>query len=90
MNTAKHMTKAQWTWKVLWNFEPNYQKTRIGWNKKSSFWRHDQTEVVILAEPEQTPFCNGDAIPLQIVLRLLIMWAPNFFGLSLCWGFEQK
>ena len=59
-------------------------KTGIGWNKKSSFCRHDQTEVVILAEQEHAPFCNGDAIPLQIVLRLLIMLAPNFFGLS--WG----
>jgi type IV secretory pathway VirB3-like protein len=41
--------------------------------------------MVILAEQEQAPFFKCGAIPLQIMLRLLTMFAPNFFELSHCW-----
>ncbi|KAL3568536.1 hypothetical protein D5086_031187 [Populus alba] len=44
----------------------------------------------MLKEKEQAPFCNGDAISLQIVLRLLIMWALNVFRLSLYWGLNKN
>ena len=96
--------KAHLTGKVLWNFESNYQqKLEQVETKNKKFCRHDLTEVVIFfAEQEQAPFCNRGAIPLRsafpqkllqtcwIVLRLLTMFAPNFFGLSRCWGFEQR
>jgi hypothetical protein len=54
-----------------------------------------------LEEQEHAPFCNGGAIPLRlafpqkllqkcwIVLRLLTMFVPNFFGLSCCWGLKK-
>jgi hypothetical protein len=77
----------------LWHFEPNYQQkleqveTKYhevlqAWSNKGSY---------VLAEQEHAPFCNGGIIPLRsaflqkllqkcwIVLRLLTMFAPNFF-----------
>ena len=96
MNTGKYMTlltsKAQWTGKVLWNFEPSYRQNWNRLKKSRSFCRHDRAEVFFFffwAEQEQAPFCNGGAIPLRIVLRLLTMFASNFFGLSHCWGLNK-
>ena len=50
------------------------------WSKRGRYFGRARTGSILL----------GHAIPLQIMLRLLIMLAPNFFGLSLCWGFEKK
>jgi hypothetical protein len=85
----------------LWNYELT-NKTETGknknqevlqaWSKRGSFF---------LTEQEQALFCNCGAIPLRsafpqkllwkcwIVLRLLTMFAPNFFGLSRCWGLNK-
>jgi hypothetical protein len=41
-----------------------------------------------LAEQKLAPFCG--AIPLRIVLRLLIMFAPQFLWVELLLGFEQR
>jgi len=102
-NTWSYLTrKALLTEKVLWHYELT-NKTETGWNKKnqealkawstrgSYFW----------TKQEQAPFCNCGAIPLRlafpqkllqkcwIVLRLLTMFAPNFFGMSRCWGLNK-
>jgi hypothetical protein len=71
------------------------QTTDKNWHrlkKSRNFCRHDQAGVAsfffFLAEQELAPFCG--AIPLRFVLRLLIMFAPQFLWVELLLGFEQR
>jgi hypothetical protein len=104
-NTGKHMIlltrKAHLTEKVLWHYELT-NKTEIGWNKKTkSFEDMIKQRYFFFIEKEQALLCKCGAIPLRsafpqkllqkcwIVLRLLTMFAPNFFGLSHCWSLNK-
>jgi hypothetical protein len=106
MNTRKHMIllikQGLWTNKVL-RHEQVVDKTKRGWNQnQKELCKHDQIELVIFLQQEQAPFSNSGKIPLQsafpqhllqkcwIVLRLLTMFAPYFFGSSRCWGLIES
>jgi len=97
MNTGKYMTlltsKAQWTGKVLWNFEPSYRQNWNRLKKSRSFCRHDRAEVFIIIFLGRTRtgsilqrWCNSPSDCVEAFDHVCL----QFLRVESLLGFEQR